>query len=264
MPSGNRWDDPSKDALHRRFDRFARLVGDPAMTRLEASHVTVFGIGGVGSFAAEALVRSGVGRVTIVDFDVICPTNTNRQLHTLSSNVGEPKVDVFGERLRAINPEARIDAVRTAYDADSSASLLGIGNRAPDFVVDAIDNITAKTHLIATCRAREVPIVVSGGAAGRLDPTRVVVADLTATEGDPFAKAVRKVLRAKHGFPRKGPFGVPTVYSEEPPRAPLEVAHAPVRPEEASAVRRKLVPSAVFVTATFGLTTASVVIRGLL
>lgn len=260
--------------LHRRFDRIARLVGDDAMAALQQAHVTVFGCGGVGSFTAEALVRSGVGRVSIVDFDLVCATNANRQLHTLKNTAGKPKVEVMGERLQLINPAAQIDVIRRFYNAESSEELLWDGGRPADFVVDAIDNMTAKTHLIRTCRDEGIPLVVCCGAAARMDPTRVKVADLAETVNDPFAKAVRKVLRHKHGFANKGPFGIEAVFSDEPPIAPSDLDYDKgegfrcVCPQGQNDLhscehRNQIDGSAGFVTGTFGLVAASVAVRHL-
>src|ERR1043166_1629490 len=131
---------------HRRFDRAARLLGDQGIERLARSTVTVFGVGGVGSHAAEALVRSGVGRVILVDYDRICVTNVNRQLHAMKGTLGKPKVQVMAERLRLINPDATIEPRAEFYSAQTSARLLV---PEPDVVIDAIDNIAAKMHLIA-------------------------------------------------------------------------------------------------------------------
>ncbi len=153
---------------HRRFDRTARLVGDEGLARLARSTATVFGLGGVGGFAAEALVRSGVGRVIVVDYDRICVTNVNRQLHAMKATLGKSKVDVMAERLRAINPDAVIDARGEFYRAETSAKLLV---PEPDVVIDAIDNMAAKMHLIATCVREKIRIVSAMGAAARLDPT---------------------------------------------------------------------------------------------
>src|SRR5512138_1132041 len=133
---------------HRRFDRAARLLGDEGVARLARSTVTVFGVGGVGSFAAEALVRSGVGRLILVDYDRICVTNVKRPLHAMKGTLGKSKVYVMAERLRAINPDATIEARAEFYSAETSARLLA---PEPDVAVDAIDNMAAKMHLIATC-----------------------------------------------------------------------------------------------------------------
>ncbi len=185
------------------------------MLRLHGAHVLVVGLGGVGSWAAEALARSGVGRLTLVDFDLVCVTNINRQLGALRGTVGQPKASVLAERLRLINPEAQVKAVPVFYEARTADMLLG-GGRRPDFVLDAIDNLTAKCDLLARCRQLAIPVVCCTGASGRLDPTRVRTADLAHTRIDPLAASARKILRQKHGFPRTGDFGIPAVYCEEP------------------------------------------------
>ena len=150
--------------LHRRFDRMARLTSDAGMERLQGSLVVVMGLGGVGSFAAEALVRSGIGRLRLVDFDEVCVTNTNRQLHAMKGNIGKPKAQLLADRCALINPLAEVEPVKRFYQEETSDELLA---GEPAFVVDAIDNITAKCHLIATCRRRGIPLVSSMGAAGR-------------------------------------------------------------------------------------------------
>src|SRR5689334_11192033 len=190
---------------HRRFDRTARLLGDHGVDRLARSTVTVFGLGGVGSFAAEALVRSGVGRVILVDYDRICVTNVNRQLHAAKGTLGKPKAAVMAERLRAINPDAAIEARPEFYGAETSARLLV---PEPDVVIDAIDNVAAKMHLIATCVRERLRLVSAMGAAARLDPTAVRVGDLCETKIDPFARDLRRNLRRKHGLDCGKPVGV--------------------------------------------------------
>src|SRR3954468_12066181 len=207
---------------HRRFDRAARLLGDEGIARLARSTVTVFGVGGVGSFAAEALVRSGVGRLILVDYDRICVTNVNRQLHAMKGTLGKPKVEIMAERLRLINPDATIETRAEFYGPETSARLLV---PEPDVVIDAIDNIAAKMHLIARCVRERVRIVSAMGAAARLDPTQVRVADLSETKIDPFARELRHNLRKKYGFDLTRPIGVPAIYSEEPPSEPHELAY---------------------------------------
>ena len=162
--------------LHRRFDRMGRLVGDQKMKRLMESHVMVIGLGGVGSWAAESLVRSGVGEVTLIDFDEICITNFNRQVHALQGLVGSKKADVMAARMKQINPQAKIHAVPKFYNADHCAEIFGQGRR-PDYVVDAIDNVTAKCHLLAYCKKENIPVICSTGSGGRMDPTRIKVTD---------------------------------------------------------------------------------------
>jgi tRNA A37 threonylcarbamoyladenosine dehydratase len=215
--------DPDADAqdrayrLHRRFDRMGRLVGDPAMRKLLGSHVMVIGLGGVGSWAAEALARSGVGRISLVDFDLVCVTNANRQLHATRGTTGKPKAVVMAERLRNIHPSCEVEAVCSFYDAETSAELFA---RAPDLIIDAIDNLTAKAHLLATCRAGAVPVIVAGGASGRSDPTQIRVSDLSEVEGDPFLRSLRKILRQRHGFPAERGWSLATVHSLESPAEP--------------------------------------------
>ena len=258
--------------LHRRFDRMGRLVGDPAMKRLMEAHVLVVGLGGVGSYAAEALVRSGIGTVTIVDFDLICITNVNRQLHAMQGVIGKPKTEIMAERFLKINPKARIETRHDFYNQESSEAILGIN---PDYVVDAIDSVTWKCHLLDACRRKGIPVVCATGAAGRLDPTRIKIADLADTTFDSLARSVRKILRQKHGFPADKPFGIPTVYSDEPATMPHELSYDEgqgfrcVCPqggnENFSCDNRNLIMgTAGFVTGAFGFACASVVVRHLI
>ncbi len=202
---------------HRRFDRTARLLGDAGIARLARSTVTVFGVGGVGSFAAEALVRSGVGRLILVDYDRICVTNVNRQLHAMKGTLGKSKVEVMAERLRLINPDATIETRAEFYSPETSARLLV---PEPDVVIDAIDNVAAKMHLIATCARERLRIVSAMGAAARLDPTQVRIADLSETRVDPFAREIRRNLKSKYGLDCTQRTGVWAVFSEEPPQPP--------------------------------------------
>ena len=207
---------------HRRFDRTARLLGDDGVARLARSTVTVFGVGGVGSFAAEALVRSGVGRVILVDYDRICVTNVNRQLHAMKGTLGKSKVEVMAERLRLINPDATIEARAEFYSAETSARLLV---PEPDVVIDAIDNMAAKMHLIATCLRDRLRCISAMGAAARLDPTAVRVGDLSETRVDPFARDLRRTLRKKHAIDCTRHVGVWAVFTDEPPIAPQALAY---------------------------------------
>ncbi|MFK7986822.1 MAG: ThiF family adenylyltransferase [Sandaracinaceae bacterium] len=264
---------PSTPKTHRRFDRAARLFSEPGLHRLMRSRVLVIGLGGVGSFAAEALARSAVGELVLIDFDDVCVTNANRQLHALRGNIGKSKVEVMAERLRLVNPAATITAVPRFYNADASSVLL---EGQVDFVVDAIDNLTAKAHLLATCLARGIPLVSSMGAAARVDPTRIQVADLADTQRDPFARALRKILRKEHDLtiaPGQ-PIGVPSVYSDETPREPASLSYDQasgfvcVCPNKSNGLhtcdqRTRIDGSAAFVTGAFGLAAASVVVNTL-
>jgi tRNA A37 threonylcarbamoyladenosine dehydratase len=176
------------------FQRTELLLGTPAWQRLGTARMMVVGLGGVGSFAAEALVRAGVGHLTLVDFDQVCLTNLNRQLHATRRTVGAAKAGVMGERCRTINPKATIVIEQVFFNAESADRLLAPGY---DYVLDCIDNITAKLHLIEACLRRGLPIIASMGAGGRTDPTRIRVTDVARTSKDPFAKVIRKELRAR-------------------------------------------------------------------
>ncbi len=248
-----------------RFSRMELLVGEEGMTRLANASVAVFGVGGVGSYAAEALARAGVGRLTLVDFDEICLTNVNRQIHALDGTVGKAKVLVMAERCRAINPQAQVEPIRAFYAAESSAELL---DRGYDYVLDCIDHITAKLHLIQSCKARGIPVISSMGAANKLDPTKIAVADLFHTQKCRLARIIRKELR------RRGvASGVKVVYSTEEFR-PLSDATAacadncvcPNREEQRwhCTDRRVILGSSSYIPPLFGLTMAGEVIRALL
>ena len=178
-------------SLHR-FSRTEVLLGRDGLDRLRKSRVVICGIGGVGSYAAEALGRAGVGQITLVDFDDICLTNVNRQLHALSSTVGQPKVEVMAARLRDINPQAEIIPVKAFFSRANAEELL---SPRPDYVLDAIDHFTAKTALITICREQGIPVVSSMGAANKLDPTKIQVADIAETRNCRMARSMRKILR---------------------------------------------------------------------
>ncbi|WII71704.1 tRNA threonylcarbamoyladenosine dehydratase [Bdellovibrio sp. 22V] len=207
--------------LHRRFDRMGRLVGDTVMKKLFDTHVMVIGLGGVGSWAAESLARSGVGKITVVDYDEVCITNANRQIHALQGLVGKKKAEVMGERLRKINPQATVNVIPEFYNEENSEMMLAHN---PDWIVDAIDNLTAKAHLLATCRQRGLKVITSGGSAAKMDPLRIKLVDLADTYVDPLSHQMRKILRQKYDFPEKK-FGIPCVFSDEIPMQPEELKY---------------------------------------
>ncbi len=255
--------------LHRRFDRMGRLVGDQVMGQLFKTHVMIIGLGGVGSWAAESLARSGVGKITIIDFDEICITNANRQLHALQGLVGRKKAEVMAERLRKINPQAEVVFFSEFYNAESSEKFLGLK---PDYVVDAIDNLTAKCHLLATCRERGIKVITSAGSGAKLDPLQIEMADLAATHTDPMAHQVRKILRQKYDFPEGRHFGIPCVFSAEEPMPSVELKYDKgtgfkcVCPQGQNNLhscehRPVMWGNASFVTGAFGLAIASWVVR---
>lgn len=205
--------------LTRRFGGMDRLYGVGTVDRLLRAHVCVVGIGGVGSWVAESLARSGVGRLTLIDLDHVAESNINRQAHALDDTLGQAKVLAMAARIRAINPLCDLHLVEDFLDADNVAGLLGTF----DVVVDAIDNVRAKVAMAAHCRAAGLTLIMAGGAGGKTDPTRIRVADLSATEQDPLLAKVRAQLRKAHGFPRdpRRKFGIEAVYSCEPLRLPV-------------------------------------------
>lgn len=251
-------------ALHR-FSRTELLIGQAGLDILRQSHVAIFGLGGVGSYAAEALCRSGIGRITIVDFDDICLTNLNRQLHATSTTVGMAKSDVMAQRMRLINPEAEIVPYCLFYDQDNSELLM---SEPYDYVVDAIDHITAKLHLLAICRERGIPVIASMGAAAKLDPTRIKVADISETHTCGMARSVRKLLRQR-GITS----GIRTVFSTEEHNPSAEAAAGcqdncicPNKDEQRFSCvhRRVILGSSAHIPGIFGLTMAGEVVRDLL
>src|SRR5690349_11021751 len=180
-----------------RFAGVERLFGQGSVGTLAQKHVCVVGVGGVGSWAVEALARSGVGRLTLIDADEVCVSNVNRQLPALDGQIGVPKVESLAKRTRAINPEIQIQARQDFYPAETSEALLA-GKF--DYVIDAIDTLVNKALLIAECRKRGLPVITSGGAGGKKDGTAVRVADLAQASHDPLLQKLRKKLRAEFGF----------------------------------------------------------------
>jgi len=250
--------------LHR-FSRTELLIGSAGLNRLKDATVAVFGLGGVGSYAAEALCRAGVGRLVIVDFDDICLTNVNRQLHAMDGTVGKAKALVMAERMRLINPQAEIIPYQDFYAAENSDFLLADHY---DYVIDAIDHITSKLHLIRTCRERNIPIISSMGAAAKMDPTQIEVADISQTNKCRMARSVRKLLK-KQGIAS----GVKVVFSTEEYRE-QEVKEGgckgncicPNKEDQRFSCehRRVILGSVSFIPSIFGLTMAGVVVNDLL
>lgn len=247
-----------------RFGGIARLVGTAGLERLRDAHVCVVGIGGVGSWTVEALARSGVGSLTLVDLDEVCITNINRQIHALEGTVGRAKAEVMAERVRLINPDCRVTAVTEFFTEPNAARLL-----APDFscVVDAIDSVANKCRLLALCRERKLPVISCGAAGGRLDATAVRIAGLAQVTHDRLLAEVRKRLRKEHGFTPPGePFGIPCVFSPETPVTPEPPACADDPTASSQPPRLNCewgYGSATFVTGTFGFAAAGWVVRRL-
>ena len=246
----------------RRFSGIDRLHGHGALARLAAAHVCVVGIGGVGSWAAEALARSGVGRLTLIDLDHVAESNVNRQIQALTETIGQAKVLAMQARIAAINPACVVQTVEEFVTEENVAGLIP----ACDAVIDAIDQVRPKAAIIAHCRRAKIPVVTTGGAGGRSDPTRVKVDDLSRTTQDALASKLRARLRKEYGFPRdpKKKFGIACVYSDEPIRRPLAEAACDIDEPGLQGLSCAGYGSSVCVTAAFGFAAAARVIGILL
>ena len=201
-----------------RFGGIGRLYGQQQSIWLQQAHFCVVGIGGVGTWAAEALARSGVGSITLIDLDDICTTNTNRQIHAMTNSVGMAKVDVMAERIKLINPDVNVNCIEDFVTTDNLIEVFGTKDEPKfDFVIDAIDSIAAKTALIAHCKRNKIGIVVTGGAGGQTDPSQIQYGDLAKTTHDPLLSKVRNQLRRDFNFSKnpKRKFSVDCVFSTE-------------------------------------------------
>ncbi len=230
--------------IDERFQRTRLLIGEENFSKLQAATVAIFGIGGVGSFTAEALARSGIGHLVLIDKDNVDMTNINRQIHALTSTIGKSKVEVLRERIFEINPAAKVDAIQKFYLPDESAENFFICQY--DYVVDAIDTITAKINLAVECNSRKIPLISSMGAGNKLNPALFKVADIYKTAVDPVAKVMRKKLR------ERGIDSLKVVYSEEIPKK-----------IDAGDLTGKVIGSVAFVPSVAGLILAAEVVRDL-
>lgn len=247
----------------RRFGGIARLYGERALERFRAAHVCVIGVGGVGSWVVEALARSAVGHLTLIDLDNVAESNINRQIQALSSTVGMAKIEALKQRIAQINPFCQVTLVEDFIDPENIPAM--IGDKKFDYVVDAIDSVKPKAALIAWCSANRMPLVVVGGAGGQIDPTRVEIRDLARTEQEPLLKKVRKILRAQYGFARgeKQKYHIDAVFSMEPLRYPDAGDACAVDPNSITGLNCAGFGSSMVVTATFGMVTAGQVLRRL-
>lgn len=243
--------------LHQ-FSRTELAIGPEGLERLKGSTVAVLGVGGVGSIAAEALARTGVGRIILIDKDVVDITNINRQIHALTTTVGQHKADLMQERIKLINPECDVVCLRMFYTEETYEQLF---EHKLDYIVDASDTIIYKVHVIKECLTRSIPIISSMGAANKMDPTRFKVADISKTHTDPIARVVRNKLR-KDGIKK----GVKVVFSDEEPMKPREDVTQRIVPENAPEIRKAQQPPAsnAFVPPVAGLIMVSVVIKDLI
>lgn len=242
--------------MSNRFQRNEMLIGKRNTHRLNQSFVAVFGIGGVGSYAVEALVRSGVGHLYLVDHDTIDITNINRQIHALEETIGQLKVDAMSQRAKCINPHVQIDVHCEFITRDNIMSLI---NPAWDYVIDAVDTVTAKVALIAACKKHKIPVISAMGAAKRLSPQHFEVTDISKTHTCPLARAVRRTLRADDINS-----DVKVVYAPNPPLKP-KYDLIPSQNQGKNTMKEKTPPaSMIFAPATCGLLLASEVIKDLL
>ena len=251
----------------RRFGGVGRLYGERALERFKTAHVCVIGVGGVGSWIVEALARSAVGELTLIDLDNVAESNINRQIQALTSTIGQPKIEALRDRIAQINPFCKVTLVEDFIEPDNIAQM--IGDKGFDYVVDAIDSVKAKAALIAFCRDQSIPLLTSGGAGGQLDPTKIEVRDLARTEQEPLLKKVRKVLRAQYGFSRgeKQKYHIDAVFSMEPLRYP-EAADAceigsKVSESSITGLNCAGFGSSMVVTASFGMIAAAHILRKL-
>jgi tRNA A37 threonylcarbamoyladenosine dehydratase len=223
----------------------------------------VIGVGGVGSWIVEALARSAIGRLTLIDLDNVAESNINRQIQALSSTIGMPKIEALKQRIALINPYCEVELVEDFIDLDNIPQLVGSGKF--DYVVDAIDSVKAKAALIAHCRDHAIPLVVIGGAGGQLDPTKIEVRDLARTEQEPLLKKVRKILRAQYGFARgeKNKYHIDAVFSMEPLRYPEAGDACEIDANSITGLNCAGFGSSMVVTATFGMVAAGHMLRKL-
>ena len=266
--------------MERRFGGVARLYGNRAAQRIQQAHVAVVGVGGVGCWAAEALARSGVGQITLIDLDVLVESNTNRQLHALGDAYGKAKVEAMAERILAINPHCQVQAIDDFISPENVATLLAPLSQHPlAGIIDAIDQVHAKAAMLSWCRQMQIPIICAGAAGGKMDPTAIRIDDLALVQQDRLLARLRSELRRHHGFPKAAQsaskpqrMGVSAVYSTEPARqgntavadAPAEGQSSPGAPQSGSGgLNCAGYGSSVCVTAAFGFAATAWLLRRL-
>ncbi len=246
-----------------RFDGIKRLYGAAGQQRLCDSHVCIIGIGGVGSWAVEALARSGVGKLTLVDLDDVCISNVNRQTHAVTGEFGKPKISVMAQRVKLINPDCVIHECQRLFTASTAGEILAIKF---DALLDAIDSPSMKALMIAECVRRGIPVITTGGAGGRRDPTALRCCDLAHSTHDRLLAVTRKLLRTNHGFPKVPgtSFGVHCVFSPEAQVFPANDGTVCEKREADSSLRldcRSGYGTASFVTGAFGFAAAAEAVR---
>jgi tRNA A37 threonylcarbamoyladenosine dehydratase len=258
--------------FERRFGGIARLYGAQGLERFKQAHICVVGVGGVGSWVVEALARSAIGAITMIDLDNVAESNINRQIQATSETLGKAKVTALAERISTINPYCKVREVEEFIDPDNLD--LMIGSQKFDYVIDAIDSVKAKTALIAYCREHQIPLITIGAAGGQTDPGKIEIRDLSRTEQEPLLALVRKRLRQNFGFPRgmKTKFGIDAVFSMEALTMPETAEVCAVESDSTSSgdnsngisgLNCAGFGSSIVVTASFGLAAAAHVLRKL-
>lgn len=258
-PAGADFDDEVD--FERRFGGIARLYGERALERFRKAHVCVIGVGGVGSWIVEALARSAIGKLTLIDLDNVAESNINRQIQALSTTIGMPKIDALKQRIALINPYCEVELIEDFIDPDNIPQMVAPGKY--DYVFDAIDSVKAKAALIAHCRDHALPLIVIGGAGGQTDPTKIEVRDLARTEQEPLLKKVRKILRAQYGFAKgeKNKYHIDAVFSMEPLRYPEAGDACAIDANSVTGLNCAGFGSSMVVTATFGMVAAGHMLR---
>ncbi|MBV1843071.1 tRNA cyclic N6-threonylcarbamoyladenosine(37) synthase TcdA [Photobacterium ganghwense] len=260
-------DTPASDSYNQRFGGTRRLYGNSEVEILRAAHVCVIGIGGVGSWAAEALARSGVGELTLIDMDDVCVTNINRQIHAMTGTVGQSKIEVMADRIKLINPECQVNLIDDFITPENIPEYI---DSRFDYVLDAIDSVKPKAALLAYCKRNKIKVITTGGAGGQVDPTQIQVADLSRTIQDPLAAKIRNMLRRFYNFSKNTDrkFGIECVFSTEQLKYPQAdgtvcnakaLAEGPKRMDCASGFG-----AATMVTATFGFVAVSRILQKLI
>lgn len=249
-----------------RFQGIINLYGETALNKIQASHVTIAGIGGVGSWVAEALARTGIGKLTLIDMDDVCITNTNRQIHTNQKTYGKMKIEAMKERVLSINPDIHVN---TVFDFVFAKNINDFLKDKPDFFVDATDHLEAKCAISFHCRQNKIPFMISGGAGGKTDPTKVEISDVNLTTHDNLLRRMRQKLKKEYGYSKtKKKLGVPCVFSPEAPKY-SDGSGGICKTKPKTEASQKLdcftgFGSASFLTGTFGFTITYHIIKTLL
>lgn len=258
------------DSYFHRFSGIARLYGKSALDTFSQAKVCVIGIGGVGSWAAESLARSGINHITLIDMDDVCITNTNRQIHALKENIGQAKTDVMAQRIKQINPECQVDCIDDFINQHNVCDYLGTKDQPKfNFIIDAIDSVRDKAAVIAHCRRNKLKMITIGGAGGQKDPTKIRIVDLAKTVQDPLASKLRERLKHDYKLTKdsKDKFGIPCVYSTEQLIYPTQNGEVCFIKNQAEGTKKMDCASGfgaiTNVTATFGFVAVSYVLERL-